>query len=199
MEIYFARHGESEANILRAFSNRGCGHPLTEKGVDQAEALASSLAGVSFARVYSSPLLRARQTADIVGRRLSAGSVIVTEALREYDVGVLEGRTDDLAWGEYFRVAELWRDARNHDVRIAGGESYAEIQARFRRFVLGLVDERRQTKAARARVSNVLCVTHGGLLRAGLPAILDRFDYGFMTDNPLGNCQVIIVDGRDIR
>lgn len=199
MNIYFARHGESEANLLRVFSNRGLGHPLTETGVAQAEALASSLAGVSFARVYASPLLRARQTADIVARQLSAGSVIVAEALREYDVGVLEGRADDLAWCEYFQVADRWRDARNRDERIDGGESYAEIQARFHRFALGLVGEGAMDGANPSRDGNLLCVTHGGLLRVGLPAILDDFDYGLMMDNPLGNCRVIVVDSRDIR
>lgn len=199
MKLYFARHGESEANILRIFSNRGHGHPLTATGVRQAESLASSLVGVSFARAYASPLLRARQTADIVARRLSVETVIVVEDLREYDVGVLEGRSDDLAWGEYFRIADRWRYARNHDERIEGGESYIEIQTRFRRFVRGVIDGGALKSDGTRRDENVLLVSHGGLLRVGLPALLDDYDYRFMMDNPLGNCQVIIADGRDIR
>ena len=41
MRIYFARHGESEANLLHVFSNRGVKHGLTARGRAQAETLAA--------------------------------------------------------------------------------------------------------------------------------------------------------------
>ena len=196
MKLFFARHGESEANVLRVFSNRGGAHPLTETGRRQAEALAETLAGVSFARVYASPLLRARQTAELVARRLSAGPVIEAEALREYDVGVLEGRSDEAAWAEYFRVAERWRDPRNRDERVEGGESYAGIRERFRRFVRSLIDDAALKDGSDGRCANVLLVTHGGLLRVGLPAILDGLSYGRMLETPIGNCGAVVAETR---
>ena len=66
MKLYFVRHGESVANLLREFSNSGVKHPLTERGVEQARRLAQQLAGILFEGIYSSPVLRAQQTAQIV-------------------------------------------------------------------------------------------------------------------------------------
>src|SRR5215510_3422657 len=94
MKIYFARHGESEANLLHEFSNRGVKHGLTQKGRAQAAELAVELAAKPILRIYSSPLLRATQTAGILAEALGL-EVEVTDALREYDCGVLEGRADE--------------------------------------------------------------------------------------------------------
>ena len=44
MLVYFVRHGESEANVLNVFSNRGTKHPLTSRGREQVEMLAGKLA-----------------------------------------------------------------------------------------------------------------------------------------------------------
>lgn len=46
--IYFVRHGESEENILKVFSNRGLKHGLTEKGREQVESLAEKLKVLNF-------------------------------------------------------------------------------------------------------------------------------------------------------
>ena len=70
MFLHFCRHGESEANLLGAFFNRDSKHPLTERGRAQAEDLARRLALEKLTAIYSSPLTRARQTAEIVGTEL---------------------------------------------------------------------------------------------------------------------------------
>lgn len=77
MRLYFARHGESEANVLREFSNRGHKHGLTDKGRAQATDLGRKLSAVGIQRVLASPPLRARETADSVGDVLG---VLVEEA-----------------------------------------------------------------------------------------------------------------------
>ena len=69
MRLYFVRHGQSEANVQMVISNRDLFHPLTELGRQQAEALAQSLAEVPVAAIYSSPIVRAAQTAQIVAAR----------------------------------------------------------------------------------------------------------------------------------
>ena len=89
--LYFVRHGESEANVLHVFSNRELVHGLTDTGRAQVQALADQLAGVRFDAFYTSPILRARQSAQIVSDRLGL-PFEVTPALAEYDVGILEGR-----------------------------------------------------------------------------------------------------------
>ena len=100
MKIYFLRHGESEANLLREFSNRGVKHPLTEAGRRQAHVLADALRGAGITRLYSSPLLRAVQTAEILGAEWQVPWE-TSSALREFDCGVLEGRSDAAGWAAY--------------------------------------------------------------------------------------------------
>lgn len=85
MRLYFARHGESEANVQQVFSNRPGVHGLTETGRRQAEALAGNLRGIAFTELYCSPVLRAVQTAEIVASRLHL-TYEIEDGLREYDV-----------------------------------------------------------------------------------------------------------------
>lgn len=114
MKLYFVRHGESKANLLHEFSNRGRKHGLTEKGTAQAAALAHKLVGCSVSRVFSSPLLRAVQTAEILANALDAPYEIV-DALREYDCGVLEGKSDAASWADYQRVLDDWMIHQRRD------------------------------------------------------------------------------------
>jgi broad specificity phosphatase PhoE len=55
MKLYFVRHGESEANILREFSNRGFKHGLTERGFQQAKQLGLNLEGISIKKYTAAP------------------------------------------------------------------------------------------------------------------------------------------------
>src|SRR3712207_5088470 len=103
MTLYFVRHGESEANRLREFSNRGVKHGLTPRGREQAAALARALRGAAVAKLFSSPLLRAVETAEILSAAIGV-PYEVTDALREYDCGILEGRSDAASWQVYDEV-----------------------------------------------------------------------------------------------
>lgn len=115
MRLYFARHGQSEANVLEVISNRGLVHPLTDLGRQQAAELAQSLASVPIARIYSSPLLRAVQTAEIVSATLHV-PLEIADALREPDCGIMEGRSDDAAWDEHRRVWHAWLEDHRKSV-----------------------------------------------------------------------------------
>src|SRR5215216_6117581 len=98
MKLYFVRHGESEANTRRVISNRESLFGLTPLGKKQANILADSLKHIPITAIFSSPVLRARETADILSQEF--GQLYqVTEALREYDCGILEGQSDDASWG----------------------------------------------------------------------------------------------------
>ena len=111
MRLVFSRHGESEANVQQVYWNGPEGYGLTPKGRQQAEALADALAGIRFAALYCSPVLRAVQTAEIVGQRFGLMPQIV-DGLREYDVGILEGRTySEETHKLYGQVVERWMKA----------------------------------------------------------------------------------------
>ena len=60
---YFVRHGEAETNSNGILSSKYDGYPLTDHGREQIAETARQLEGIEFSRAYSSPVLRARQTA----------------------------------------------------------------------------------------------------------------------------------------
>lgn len=187
MRIYFVRHGESEANVLREISNQGQKHPLTAHGRGQAELLGQSLRGERFARIYASPLLRAVETAEILSQHLAA-PVTLHPALSEGDLGVLEGRSDPEAWQ---LVDDLIRDWYTHgrwERRTEGGESLHDIRARFVPFVESLLAERGDTDG------NLVLVGHGGTYVAMLPVILANVDHNFALANPIVNCGCIVAE-----
>jgi len=165
MKIYFARHGESQANILHEISNRGLRHGLTPRGREQAAELARRLEGVAIARIYSSPLLRAIETSVILANHLSLEYEVV-DALREYDCGLAEGRADAGAWQLWQELFDAWTIHGRYEQRIEGGESFMDVQARFVPFIEGLRAQHAATGAG------IVCVGHGGLYRMMLPLVL---------------------------
>ncbi len=170
MQIYFVRHGESEANILHEVSNRGFRHPLTEKGREQARALAVSLRDVPVIKIYSSPLMRAVQVAEILAETFKV-PYETTDALREYDCGLIEGQADETSWAMWSQLRHDWLVDRKWDSRIEGGESFYDVQNRFVPFVEGLLNA--DTNGV------IVLVAHGGLFTCMLPLMLKNVSFEF--------------------
>lgn len=172
MRLYFVRHGESTANLLREFSNSGFKHPLTEKGVEQAGAVACSLSGLQVEQIYSSPIMRAVQTAQILAESLQA-PLEITDALREWNVGIYEGTTDAMGWELHRQVQDDWFIRQKFDSKMPGGESFNDIQERFTPLIDELVRDGRNTNR------NIVLVGHGGLYLAMLPTIFKNVNFAF--------------------
>ena len=186
-KFYFVRHGESEANILREFSNRGFKHGLTSKGRQQAYALANGLKPIALTRLYSSPLLRSIQTAEILADELAVLWEI-TDALREYDCGVLEGKSDQESWDRYISVLKNWIQRGQWECRIEGGESFIEIKERFLPFMHKLVEQYRGSNGG------IVLVGHGGLYRIMLPLVLANVDFHFAMDHAINNTGFVLAE-----
>ena len=165
MRIHFARHGESQANLLHEISNRGLRHGLTRNGREQALSLAAQLEGDPIARIYSSPVLRAIETSVILANRLGV-EYEVTDALREYDCGILEGRSDEAAWQGWRELHDAWTVHGRWEQRSEGGESFYDIRARFEPFIHGLAERHAGTDV------EFVCVSHGGIYSVMLPIVL---------------------------
>ena len=187
MKILFVRHGESEANLLRVISNRGWQHGLTERGKEQAAALGRKLQRFPVTRLYTSPLLRAVQTAQILAGDLCVGYE-VTGALREFDCGIAEGRSDQASWDLYDAVWHDWLDLGRWEQRIEGGESYLEVMARFVPFIEHLVAEHASDPGS------LVLVGHGGLYQAMLPLVLENVDREFVSTHPIQNAGLIVAE-----
>jgi probable phosphoglycerate mutase len=189
MKLYFVRHGESQANILRIISNRELPHPLTEKGRRQALALAEQLGPVPASTLYSSPILRATQTAEILAQHLGV-PVQITEALREYDCGVLEGQSDEESWRLHREIAEAWIVHQHWERRPQQGENFLDIQARFVPFIDSLI------QGSASANSHVILVGHGGLYHLMLPLVLKNIDQEFVRQHPISYTGCILAEQR---
>jgi broad specificity phosphatase PhoE len=189
MKLYFVRHGESIANILWEFSNSGYKHPLTEKGVEQARTLGRALSGLQVEQIYSSPILRAVQTAQIRAESLPA-PLEITEALREWSVGIYEGTTGPLGWELHRQVQEDWFVHQKLDSKMPGGESFHEIQARFFPFIEALLQNGGDPNR------NIVLVGHGGLYMAMLPALFSNIDYAFASQHGFANTAYAVAETR---
>lgn len=124
------RHGATANNVCVPVKLQGCGSdfPLSEAGLRQAEETARCLATYDLAAVYSSPLLRAQQTAKAIAGPHELEMRTVAE-LTEVDVGLWEGRT----WEEVQRQWPEAHAAYMNDPGSApylGGESFQQVRQR---------------------------------------------------------------------
>lgn len=176
------RHGESESNARRVFAGQ-TDSPLTPAGRRQAEAVADALAPEPIARVISSDLSRARETAALIARRHRL-RVETTAALREWDVGELVGLDRDGAASRFGDVARFFRPGS----RTPGGESFEEVVARVTAFLERLTPE--------ALGTTVCLVAHGmtnRIIAAYYLGTLPRVAQGNSANT---NVTVIETDGR---
>jgi broad specificity phosphatase PhoE len=187
MKLYLTRHGESLANILHIMSNRDLPHPLTNKGREQARALASHLKDKDITRIYSSPVPRAVETAEILAGILSA-PLTITDSLREYDCGILEGRGDEEAWMIHHQFMRDWLDGNQHEECPPGGETFIDIRDRFVPFIEKLVQDFGYSD------ENLLLVTHGGMILLGLPHVLTNVDFKIARTLPLDHTIIITAE-----
>lgn len=126
--IYLARHGETAWNANRIFRGRA-DVELNARGHAQAQALAGALAGVDLHAIISSPLGRARATAEPVAARHPAAGFATEPGLIDIDYGDWQGLDEAEAaegWPGLFRQ---WRRDPGR-VRCPGGESLAEVKSR---------------------------------------------------------------------
>jgi 2,3-bisphosphoglycerate-dependent phosphoglycerate mutase len=189
-ELILARHGETDWNR----QNRFQGHadpPLNALGRRQSAELAEALAGETIARVYTSPLRRASETAEIVAWRLAL-EVESLEPLREIDVGAWSGLTRDEVAARFPEAYARWRERAPHGFE--GGETYEQLAARVMPAIRGLAD--------RHPTETLLVVTHGGPSRI-LQAHAAGIDYAEARrrETVLANCAVcrFAVENGDIR
>ncbi len=162
--VTFLRHGESVGNL----ENRHQGHadfPLTERGRAQAHALARrwQSEGVSFDRAISSPLLRARETAEIMCNALNI-PLEFEPGWMEINNGVLAGLKDEEAAD--ILVPEGSMSVFTHFGRT--GESRWELYLRAGQMIQKLLD---------VSAGRMLVIAHGGVLNMALTSILGISPY----------------------
>ena len=186
VRLILIRHGRSTWNAEGRIQGRA-DPPLDTTGEEQVYRLAEKLREAPPLILYTSPQLRARQSAEIIGRVLDV-SVVADERLREYDVGDITGLTWERVVETYPDLACGWMEA-TEGVEFPG----AERGSVFRGRVAAVFDEIATTHAD----GPVGVVTHGGVLGAyvnhliGLPSWRSPFRFG--------NGSMSIVEPNSIR
>src|SRR3982751_6287402 len=160
--LVLVRHGQSEWNLKNLFT--GWKNPdLTEQGIGEARKAGQTVkaAGLKPDSYFTSGLVRAQHTLDLILEELGLVNVVITrnQALNERDYGELSGLNKDDArakWGE--EQVLLWR--RSYHVPPPGGESLKDTAAR----TLPYYDRVIAPQVAAGK--NVLVVAHGNSLRS---------------------------------
>jgi len=192
-KLFLIRHGETDWNR----QDRWLGQmdiPLNDLGRLQAHRTAERLANEPIAAIYSSDLIRAVQTAEMIAERFGL-EVILLKELREMDFGRWEGKTEKEISGLFPEEYALHRTA-SWEFRPTGGESRRELYARVIRKVAELLEKHAE--------ETIAIITHGGpcrmLLNYILGSYLDLEDPPYIRAFEFDNCGVTILsrdnDGR---
>jgi broad specificity phosphatase PhoE len=159
-KIFLIRHGETEWSRSGQHTGR-TDIPLTEEGRERARVIGQYVKGRAFARVLTSPLLRAKETCSLAGLDSQAEA---EPNLVEWDYGIYEGRTTldirktDPCWSVWLSPIE-------------GGEALEQVAARAKKVI----------DRAAAETGDVALFAHGHILRIlaatwiGLPPITGRY------------------------
>ncbi|HEY3311135.1 MAG TPA: alpha-ribazole phosphatase [Anaerolineales bacterium] len=189
LRLLFVRHGKTDWNAQQRYQGHS-DQPLNAEGAQQAQRLAARLQAEKIDLVFSSDLLRAFQTAQIlVGERQI--NIQADERLRELNFGVLEGYTFEEGLKRWPEMITRWVE----DVNQApdGGEGYDEFSQRVSEFF----NELKQKQEGKT----VLVVAHGGPLREIFQSILGipegpawwfSLDHGSLSDFQIDDEHIII-------
>jgi probable phosphoglycerate mutase len=160
--IYFVRHGETILTPTRKFSGTGSLDPeLTEEGLAQAERVAQEIAKLEPEVLISSPLKRARQTADAIARATKL-QVIDDEDWFELSFGTWDGKSIEEVRAESPDEYQAWLNSSSY--RPGGGESYDEARLR--------VDAALEKVLAEYPGQKVVVVTHNGVIKSAANLVI---------------------------
>ena len=143
LTLYFCRHGETEANVQKRFQGRTRDTPLTPNGRQQSRLIARTLRAATpdFEKLdyVSSPLRRACTTMEIILGELGLpkDGYRTDPRLQEIDLGIWDGLTD----AEACALDPVLFEKRGNDkwdVRVPGGENYADVAARAKSWIVDL-------------------------------------------------------------
>ncbi len=186
--LLVARHGQAEYETATLTD---AGGSLTLTGRKQASELAESLRGRRVAYVYTSPLARAVQTAEIVAGALGVG-VRVREGLQELTVGAFEGQPEDIGFGPFMQAFQAWAGG-DLAVTYDGGESAEQVVARMREVLETIVDLHRG--------ETVLVIGHGGSMCLALPRLVSNLPDNHASSLRIANAAIVemLADADDWR
>ncbi len=184
LRIVLVRHGLSSFNIERRIQGRDDLSTLSEEGIEQARGVGAALADLPLLAAYSSPLRRARGTAEALLESHGQGlQPILDDGLLEIDLAPWSGLLQSEVRERHPEEESLWRHAPERlELLRPDGSSYRpvpELIEQADRFVAALFDRHGDRLDAGAEAGTVLVVAHNGILRCLLLSLLGLPASGF--------------------
>ena len=169
MKIYIVRHGEVPHNVLKQYNNEN--EDLNENGIRQANELKEKIKNINYDIIISSPLLRAKHTAQIIN--VNNKKILINDKLKERNPGDLSGKPLTVTNRD-----EYW----NYNTTIKYGTS-ENIREFFKRIYNFLDDLKKED------YESVLIVAHSGVSKA-FNGYFEGIKDGMFLDRGLKNCEI---------
>ena len=160
--IIFLRHGQAENNIKKILAGRSPGVNLTEVGIQQAEQAGKMLEPLNISAIYSSPIDRALQTAEIVGRQCDL-EISIDDRLIELDMGKFTKMPYDEIFAKHGNVFLKFYEG-SEEVSENGVETFTKVQKRVFDMVDFIINKHKN--------ENVVLVTHMDPIKAMIGKVL---------------------------
>ena len=165
-KVYLIRHGKTQWNLESRYQGANGDSPLLKDSYREIELLASFLQRIPFEHAYTSPLKRARVTAQALLNHLNPEIPLTIDSrLKEFNLGKMEGmHFEDVA----AKWPEVLKNFRHHpdkyDESLVEGESFLEVIARFRAAI--------EEYCRQYPNGNILVISHGAALNAAINALI---------------------------
>ncbi|MBV0921208.1 histidine phosphatase family protein [Limosilactobacillus reuteri] len=165
-KVYLIRHGKTQWNLESRYQGANGDSLLLKDSYREIELLASSLQRIPFEHAYTSPLKRARVTAQALLNHLNPEIPLTIDSrLKEFNLGKMEGmHFEDVA----AKWPEVLKNFRHHpdkyDESLVEGESFLEVIARFRAAI--------EEYCRQYPNGNILVISHGAALNAAINALI---------------------------
>lgn len=198
MEIYMIRHGETMWNQQHRLQGRK-DIPLNDVGLAGARIAAEALKDVHFDRVFSSPLVRAKKTAEIILKNHPDLSIEPLDDLQEIAFGTGEGieMRDDVphteAEKEILDHLKRWFAYPDTVAPLPGGESIREVKDRIEHFLDTCIYPNEDT------YERVMVTCHGGILRGIESIVRNLSDADYWDGGIVPNCGAMVLELKDGR
>lgn len=182
-QVVLWRHGRTEWNVAGRVQGQS-DIPLDDVGREQAGEAAARLAALQPDRIVSSDLVRASETARILGE-ITGTDVELDERLREMNFGEREGLTWQEAWDRFPDGIRAW--VKGDETQIPGSETHRQAGERFAVALTELLEDLPDGGI-------LVVVAHGAVLRTGACVFLDIPEPHWGTFGGLGNCSWSVLE-----
>ncbi|TPR17384.1 histidine phosphatase family protein [Apilactobacillus timberlakei] len=192
MKLYFIRHGKTKWNLESRYQGAGGDSDLLPQSYKEMEKLGSYLENINFAHAYSSPIKRARITAErVISQLKHRPNLTLWSRLEEFNLGKMEGQKFDDVKIKYPQSFDNFRNhPEKYDAKEIDGESFQDVIDRMRPAVNYMVKNHNND-------DNLIVFSHGAALKALINSLLGTPIKNIKQRGGLANTSTTILETND--